>query len=143
MQNEKYDFSVKGFAIYIGLVGATAASVITLYGYANGFDFLGERLRGASMAMTAAFNTQPVQQPMQQQFIQQQPFYQGQGQMMYQPAPYAAQPQAMQQQAQAAGQFLCPQHGPVGTPTLDATGIPRCPLDGQPMQFHGATAPLR
>ena len=138
MPNEKYDFSVKGFAIYSGLVAATAAVVITLYGYVNGFDFLGEKLQGASMAMTAAFN-----QPVQQQFTQPQVLHQGQGQMMYQPAPNGAQPQGMQQQAQAAGQFLCPQHGPVGTPTLDPTGTPRCPLDGQPMQFHGVTTPLR
>ncbi len=40
----------------------------------------------------------------------------------------------------AAGQFVCPQHGAVGLPQYDATGIPHCPIDGQVMHFNGVSS---
>jgi len=40
----------------------------------------------------------------------------------------------------AAGQFVCPQHGAVGLPHYDAAGTPHCPIDGQVMHFNGISS---
>lgn len=37
-----------------------------------------------------------------------------------------------------AGQYVCPQHGAVGLPNLNATGVPHCPVCGQVMGFYSA-----
>ena len=37
-----------------------------------------------------------------------------------------------------SGQFVCPQHGAVGLPNYNTSGMPCCPICGQLMQFHGA-----
>ncbi len=39
----------------------------------------------------------------------------------------------------SAGQYICPQHGPVGLPRFDATGSPHCPGCGQIMQLRRAS----
>ncbi|MGA2225420.1 MAG: hypothetical protein ABSH41_13375 [Syntrophobacteraceae bacterium] len=40
----------------------------------------------------------------------------------------------------AAGQFICPTHGAVGLPVVDASGVPRCPLCNGAMSFNGPQA---
>lgn len=37
--------------------------------------------------------------------------------------------------AARCGQYVCPVHGAVGLPRLDASGVPRCPVGGEVMQF--------
>jgi len=39
---------------------------------------------------------------------------------------------------QAAGQYVCSQHGAVGLPNWSAAGAPLCPICGQPMTFRQA-----
>jgi len=41
-----------------------------------------------------------------------------------------------------AGQYVCPVHGAVGLPQFDAAGVPRCPIDGQPMALQGGGADM-
>lgn len=39
-----------------------------------------------------------------------------------------------------AGQFICPTHGAVGLPVVDAAGVPRCPICNGEMSFNGPQA---
>jgi len=45
---------------------------------------------------------------------------------------YPAQPMQQQQ----SGQYLCPTHGAVGLPLVNAAGAAVCPICGSPMQFR-------
>lgn len=131
MTKRHYDFNIKALGLFAALVLATTASVLLIYGGLYGFTYMGQELSGAARVMTAAAN-QPIGQGIQ-------PMGGGQGQGIHQMGGGQG-----FSQGQGAGQYVCPQHGAAGTPTIGANGVPLCPLDGQPMHFYSATAaPVR
>lgn len=136
MAKGQYKITLKIGGQFIGLVIAAVIHVILLFGFIYGFDTLFREVRGGAQAMTAAM-TQPLT-----------PMCPQPGQMFMQhgmrlgPAAFAANPYAMRAYPQggrmpACGQYLCPQHGAVGIPGTDASGLPRCPMCGQCMWLNG------
>ena len=136
MSKARYDFNLKSFGLFGGLVCLTAFVVTLLYGAIFGFDYLSQELSGASRVMFAAFNRPAVSAVPQQTF--------GPGHLQNQGNPVAApygqqihpQQMAAPMTAPAAGQYLCPQHGNVGFPLFDGQGVARCPIGGQVMWLN-------
>ena len=133
MTKRHYDFGVKPLALFAGLIIATTACVSLIYGGLYGFNFMSQELSGAARVMTAAA-IQSIPQGVNQM---------GGGQGMLHQQPMGG-GQGFNNQGQGSGQYVCPQHGAVGTPTFGANGVALCPIDGQPMQFYPANqAPVR
>jgi len=149
--------TLKSFGIFGGLVVITAALVYLIYGQIYGFDVLDREVHGATSVMLAGFTpapgpimTAPAAIPGQPQFQPAIAYPTGQ-QFGYSPAawpppvayglgPAAAAPVLP---IQAAGQYLCQQHGAVGLPLLDQAGLPHCPVCGQYMLLNrGVQAPI-
>ena len=121
---------------YAGVMASAAVLTTVLYVQLYGFDkWKGDMITANDLMLAGTLlplgETEPQQAQPQMFNPQQMPM-----QMHHQQQ--APQMQHQQQQnGMAAGQFLCPQHGPVGMPIFSQAGTAHCPLCTQPMLFHG------
>ncbi|KPA19051.1 magnetosome protein Mad4 [Candidatus Magnetomorum sp. HK-1] len=111
MIEEYIPMDVKKLSLFTGSVIGTVVLTTLLYWFIYGFDLWQSQMNRASALMTAA--AMVPAQPLQ----------------AYNGGAY---------NQNSSGQFVCPQHGSVGLPNYDATGLPHCPICGQIMQFHSA-----
>jgi len=119
----------KDFAIFGGVIVLTTVVVMLGYGWLYGFADIGAVVSKTTAATPAAFmpaNKIPLHQQM--------PYPYGAYNQVAVPGVQGRPPG---QRTAFAGQYVCPRHGAVGTPSFAPGGIAQCPICGSRMAFKG------
>jgi hypothetical protein len=131
MLGQYVDLDGRRLGYFAGSIAAAALVVTGIYWALFGMNQWTTKVQqGANLMMAAAplpYGGQSFGNP-------------GVGGQVYNGQAYQGQVPGVAGMTGGAGQYVCPTHGAVGLPVLDAAGTPHCPVCNQVMCFNRSTA---